>query len=556
MSERALLLFILFLSLLPATGFGQDPPYAEFLTSDSAWCQQSSNLTVAEILITGLRDTSRFDLVIGIRGTRDTLLNLSSGIFDLYLNNQTGRNEYILYKIIEHQTLLNFENELSDTVIMQVNPWPVMTFNAEFDTQCSPVSVVFRAREDYPVYTWDFGDGTVTTTATNWISHTYSSQEDVDEIIYETSLKVGTASGCVDSVTDQITLYPTPVAGFQVTPDLLFYPNTTVSLTNTTTLGSWDFVWDFGDASRNYTRDPGQHIYNNYGSYIIEMMWSTEMCTGSVTRSIEILPPAPVATFLPDTSGCPPLLVSFRNNTLYAETYQWDFDDGAISSQKNPSHSFMESGTYHVKLVASGLSGKDSMEQVVTVLDQPIAMFETNITETGDPKELFIFENTSINGVRYLWDFGDGTTSEEENPTHQFGVTGSYTITLYAWNADDCSDTLTRNSLVTVLEGEGNSTFPNAFMWNGSGPTGGAWTPGSVDNTVFHPKIENATALKMMIFSRLGHKIFQTDELYVGWDGYINSSSLAEQGVYIYKAWITYSSGEQELLSGDVTFLH
>lgn len=556
MNERALLLFILFLCLLPATGSGQDPPYAEFLTSDSAWCQQSTNLTVAEILITGLRDTSRFDLVVGIRGTRDTLLNLSSGIFNLYLNNQTGRNEYILYKIIEHQTLLTFENDLSDTLIMQVNPWPVMTFNAEFDTQCSPVNVVFRAREDYPVYTWDFGDGTVTTTATNWISHTYISQEDVDEINYTTSLKVGTTSGCVDSVSDQITIYPTPIAGFQATPELLFYPNTTVNLTNTTTLGSWDFIWDFGDASRNYTRDPGQHIYSNYGIYNIEMIWSTAMCTGSVIKPIEIRPPPPVATFFPDTSGCPPLLVSFRNSTPYADTYLWDFDDGGVSSQKNPSHSFMESGTYHVKLVATGLSGKDSTEQAITVLDQPVVMFEPNITETSDPKEQFIFENNSINGVRYLWDFGDGTTSEEENPNHQFSVVGSYTITLYAWNADNCIDTLIRENLVTILEGEGNSTFPNAFMWNGSGPTGGAWTPGSIDNTVFHPNIENATTLKMMIFSRLGHKVFQTDELYVGWDGYINSSHLAEQGVYIYKAWITYSSGEQELLSGDVTFLH
>ena len=556
MKVRASLLYILLISILPATGFGQDPPFARFLTADSAWCRQSSNLTVAEILITGLVDTSRFDLVVGIRGTRDTLQNLSSGIFDLYLNNQTGRNEYILYKIIEHQIYMTFENDLSDTLIMQVNTWPDMTFYAEFDSRCSPAEVTFRAREGYPGYRWDFGDGTGAFTSTNWISHTYISQEDVNEINFETGLRVETASGCADSVTGNMTIYPAPTAGFEVTPELLYYPNTTVFLTNTTTAGGWDFLWDFGDASRNYTRDPGQHVYDSWGQYSIEMEWSTPVCSGSVTRQIEILPPVPVAIFSPDTAGCPPLTVSFLNNTLYAGTYLWDFDDGTFSAAKNPSHSFLESRSYQVKLVASGPSGKDSTVQTITVLDPPVAMFEASTTETGNPDELITFNNTSVNSESYLWDFGDGTTSEEENPGHQFDHPGSYTITLYAWSADQCADTIIMENLVSVLEGEGNCTFPNAFKWNGSGPTGGAWTPGIKDNTVFHPKLESATGFRMVVFTRLGHKVFETDQLYVGWDGYVDSSNLAEQGVYIYKAWITYSSGEQEIISGDVTFLH
>ncbi|MCK4879579.1 MAG: PKD domain-containing protein [Bacteroidales bacterium] len=556
MKERALQLFILFLSLLPATGSGQDPPFAEILTADAAWCQRSNNLTTAEILITGDIDTSRFDLVVGIRGTRDTLVNLPSGIFTLYLNNQLGSNEYIVYKIIEYQEYNTLENDVNDTLIMEVHPWPDMTFNAEFETRCSPVNIVFRAREGYPTYTWDFGDGTGATTSTNWTSHTYISEEDLDEINFETGLRVETAFGCVDSVTDNITIYPTPAAGFQVSPELLFYPNTTVYLTNTTTPGSWDFKWDFGDASRNYTRDPGEHVYSTWGVYDIEMEWSTPMCRGSVTKQIEIRPPKPVALFLPDTSGCPPLLVSFRNNTLYAETYLWDFDDGTFSTEANPTHSFMESRSHYVKLVATGLSGRDSTEQTIAVFDRPVAMFEPNITETSNLREVFTFDNNSVGGVRYLWDFGDGTTSEEESPSHLFNNTGSYTITLYAWSINDCTDTLVMENLVTILEGEGSSTFPNAFKWNGSGPTGGNWTPGSDDNTVFHPDVESATALRMVIFSRLGHKIFETNEVYVGWDGYINSSNLALQGVYIYKAWITYSSGEQVVISGDVTFLH
>jgi len=555
MKGRAILLIILWTLLISVSGYGQELPFAEILTADSAWCQQSNNLTTAEILITGEIDTSRFDLIVDVRGTRDTLVNLSSGIFILYLNNQPGYNEYIIHKIIERQEYLSLENEVNDTVIMVVNPWPDMIFNAEYDTQCSPATVIFRGMEGYPSYTWDFGEGPPTSSATNWVSHTYINEEDVDEIIYDTRLKVITAAGCADSLMSHFTLYPAPTAGFTIDSALLFHPNTTVSLTNTTSPGDWDFKWDFGDASRNFTRDPGEHVYSTWGIYDIEMEWFTSHCQGSITKQIEIRPPKPEARFLPDTSGCPPLLVSFSNNSQYAESYQWDFDDGTYSTKTNPSHSFWESKAYHVKLIATGLSGKDSIEQIISVYDRPITAFEPDITQTSNQGEIS-FENNSLNAIRYLWDFGDGHTSEEDSPTHMFANKGTYTITLYAWSMEECADTLIREQLVTITAGEGSSVFPTAFKWNGSGPTGGAWTPGNDDNTVFHPNVENATALRMIILNRVGHRVFESNELYVGWDGYIDSSVLATQGVYIYKAWITYAGGEQVVLSGDLTFLH
>ena len=161
--KRALPLFIFVLISLWAEGnaAAQDPPFARILTADSAWCQQANNRTTAEILITGDVDTSRFDLVVDLRGTRDTLVNLSSGVFTLFLNNQTGRNEYALIKIIEHQEYSELENDLSDVLVMEVHTYPDMTFTAEYDDLCSPSSVVFRAEEGYPEYTWDFDDGEV-----------------------------------------------------------------------------------------------------------------------------------------------------------------------------------------------------------------------------------------------------------------------------------------------------------------------------------------------------------------------------------------------------------
>jgi len=556
MKVRALLLLFVVLYLLPTNSRGQDLPDAEILTADSAWCSRSNNLTIAEILITGEIDTSRFDLVVGIRGTRDTLVNLPSGVFNLYLNNQAGRNEYIVYKVIEYQEYNTLENEIFDTLIMEVHSWPDMHFTADFDDQCSPAIVMFNAQEGYHRYTWDFGDGTGTSTASNWVSHTYTSEEDVDEINFTTWLRIETDFGCTDSVLGQITLYPTPEAGFFVTPELLFFPDNTVTLTNTTTPGEWDFKWDFDDGTINLNRDPGQHIYTSWGIYHIKMEWSTAHCQDSVIKQVEIRPPEPEAAFVPDTSGCPPLQVSFRNNSLYADTYLWDFDDGGHTSDDNPIHTFRESGTYHVKLFATNVSGYDTTETDITVFDLPEAMFEPSITETDNRLELITFTNNTVNGASYLWDFGDGYTSVEESPGHIYNSSGSFTVTLYAWSVNECSDTLVRQGLVTIHSSVDSITFPNVFKWNGTGSTGGHWSEGSIDNTIFHPNVENVTGLRMVIFTRHGHRIFETKEVYVGWDGYINASTLAPQGVYIYKAWVTYSDGNKEIISGDITFLY
>jgi hypothetical protein len=60
----------------------------------------------------------------------------------------------------------------------------------------------------------------------------------------------------------------------------------------------------------------------------------------------------------------------------------------------------------------------------------------------------------------------------------------------------------------------------------------------------------------MIIYTRWGEMIWETEELYVGWDGYLKSGELASPGVYVYKAFVKYVSGDEEIITGDVTFLH
>ncbi len=538
-----------------------DLPFAEILTFDSAWCQQADNQSLAEILIIGA-NTSTFDLVMEIRGSLDTLFNLPADTFMLDLDNEPGRNEYVLRKVIEHHGANSCEAELNDHLIMDVYPVPDMTVTASYIDLCSPVNVEFIATGGYSRYYWDYGDGLEEITSMSIRHHTYSipvpdppgSIE--PEMSFAYKLGITTSDGCTDTTTGSLTIYLDPVANFFVAPETQFYPESKVNLDNLSSPGEWSYLWEYGDGESDTEEEPMQHEYGTYGVFDISLTTYSEHCSDIAIRTVMILPPTPVASFEYAPEGCAPLEVKFFNHSEYADSYLWDFDDGTFSTEPNPTHVFYQSRAYQVKLAVVGLGGTDTLKQIVFVEENPRALFGVYPTEAKTLRQLFKFINNSINAVSYLWDFGDGNTSTDENPSHTYEEGGVYTITLVAWSEDDCVDTLVQENLIRVVAGEGETKFPNAFVWNGSGPTGGYWEEGTIDNTVFHPHLENAVEMRMIIYNRWGEKLYESNEVHIGWDGYLNSDALAIEGVYVYKCWVTYYSGQQEILTGDVTFLH
>jgi PKD repeat protein len=536
-----------------------EPPFAEFLTSDGAWCQTADNQSTAEILIVGA-ENSTFELILEVQGIRDTLVNLSNGTVPILLNNEAGLNQYNLVKIIESHGNNTCETELFDALNMEVHPMPAAHFTASYDDLCSPVEVEFESVEGYSMYTWDFGDGNLQMTPNMLVSHTY--HFDYEEIhqrtdtVYHIQLIVETDFGCTDSLSDSIIIYPTPVADFFVNPVVQDFPDSEIELINLSSPGNWSYYWDFGDGNSDSQRDPEQHTYENWGLYDVELLTFSPYCRDSISKQIQITPPPPQAIFDPDTSGCPPLDVTFRNQSLYADSYVWNFDDGSYSTEASPTHKFWQSKAHQVELVAYGLSGTDTAKQIILVHPSPKALFEAYPREAKNLKQVFKFLNNSLDGDRFLWDFGDGNTSSDENPAHIYKEPGIFTVSLYVWSDQNCPDSLIQEKLINVMEGEGSTVFPNVFKWNGTGPSGGNWGENAIDNTIFHPHMENAVELRMLIYTRWGEMIWETNSVYIGWDGYLLSGELVEPGVYVYKAWVTYRDGSQELLAGDVTFFH
>lgn len=125
------------------------------------------------------------------------------------------------------------------------------------------------------------------------------------------------------------------------------------------------------------------------------------------------------------------LTVTFKNQSLSATTYLWQFGDNSSSQEQNPTYTYAAEGTYTVKLFAYDGDKNASYTQDITVTySTPSAKFEY---KTEAPLKV-VLTNKSVGAKSYLWDFGDGTTSTEANPTHRYSGIGVYKVKLTAKN--------------------------------------------------------------------------------------------------------------------------
>jgi hypothetical protein len=124
---------------------------------------------------------------------------------------------------------------------------------------------------------------------------------------------------------------------------------------------------------------------------------------------------------------------------------------------------------------------------------------------------------------------------------------------LIVWSDWGCSDSLT---VVNAFSGsQFFLDFPNAFIPNPQGPTGGYYSSKSDEAAqVFHPSFSGVAEYQLKIFSKLGIPIFESYDVNLGWDGY-NKGQLCDPGVYIWKVRGKFRNGEPFIKMGDVTLL-
>lgn len=196
-------------------------------------------------------------------------------------------------------------------------------------------------------------------------------------------------------------------------------------------------LWDFGDGSMTSETNPTKK-YSAAGTHKVTLTVRNINKTSSYSQNVQI-EQNPTAYFSYTTNG---LQVSFKNQSTNAQTYSWSFGNGQTSTQKDPTVTYTSAGTYSVSLTAKNGEKSDTYTKSVSVsYKQPTASFTY---KTEAPLKV-LFTNTSSNATSYEWDFGDGTSSTEKNPTHRYSNVGSYIVTLVSKNpqgSHQCRETI------------------------------------------------------------------------------------------------------------------
>lgn len=299
-----------------------------------------------------------------------------------------------------------------------------------------PFGIAFTNESSGPgrlTYTWDFGNGSTADSANPVVN--YAADGD-----YTVQLITQSNYGCKDTVQKTVTVI-TYAAGFN-SPDssCLVEP---VNFQNVSAPGAGSLLWDFGDGTQSAEANPVK-TYAAAGTYTVNLVSNYGHCSDTASKAIKITPKAPVDFTATNNLGCGiPLEVHFQSNTPGAVSWLWDFGDGQTSTEQNPVHTYTTAASYDVKLTvatANGCGNTITKPRFVRVIPTTVKII-TDMDE-GCVNAVTVHPVTEIRTVdaiaSYLWDFGDGSTSPLEKPTHTYTTTGVFPMKVAVTTADGC----------------------------------------------------------------------------------------------------------------------
>ncbi len=299
---------------------------------------------------------------------------------------------------------------------------------------------------------WNFGDGTASTNENP--SHAYPGAG-----VYSVTLTVNGPGGTNTATqSSYITAYTPPTAAFIATPTSGVFP-LTVNFTDKSTGTVTGWLWNFGDGTTSSNENPS-HTYTGAGVYSVTLTVSCPGGTNTATQSnyITVYTPAAAAFTATPTSGLIPLAVHFTNNsTGNISKWSWNFGNGTTSTNENPGHTYTHAGVYSVTLTVNGLGGTNTMTQTgyITAYTPPVAAFSvapsTGLLALDGSGITVNFKDKSTGTVTgWLWNFGDGTTSSNENPSHAYTEAGVYSVTLTAYGQGGLSSVKTHSNYISA----------------------------------------------------------------------------------------------------------
>ncbi len=292
------------------------------------------------------------------------------------------------------------------------------------------------------VYSWDFGDGGTSSSATP--THDYTTPG-----TYTVKLYVTDGNGCRDSL---------------VRPSYIFVGNTSASFTYTSTLCANSRItffntsgshitssWNFGDGGTS-TGDTTLHVYSAAGTYNVRLVDYNGHCYDTVIHTVTVLAPPSASFTSSPTAPCPaPATINFSGSVPSGSTVTWLFGDGSTGTGSSPSHTYAANGTDTVLMIVTDSHGcTDTVQQINNIFGLyvhaspslwdgcvPLTVRWTPVVTYG-----LSWATTYPYGIAsYHWSFGDGTTSTSSSasPSHTYTATGVYTCILTIVTANGCT---------------------------------------------------------------------------------------------------------------------
>ena len=226
------------------------------------------------------------------------------------------------------------------------------------------------------------------------------------------------------------------------------------------------YYWNFGDGTVDTTISPNNfHIYNSTGTFRVRLIAiDSTTCNISDTSytTIKVGDNKVLLDFLSNKlQPCSNLSYSFTNTSsptrgvFSPNAFTWDFGDNTplVTQGQSPPviHSYAGPGTYIVKLTINDTAFCNSPNDTVkTVRLSPIVKAQFATPPSGCVPYNAVFTNNSLGGLNFLWDFGDGTTSTQDNPSHLYNNIGTYVVRLMAFDSTSCNKVDSSTFTITV----------------------------------------------------------------------------------------------------------
>lgn len=419
--------------------------FALFTTFIFCWNHVSAQAPIADFTATPL--TGCAPLVVNFTSTStgnptSYQWNLGNGVNTVQQNPSTAYTLPGTYTVTLTVSNANGTNTKTVTNYITVIPNPAISITAVDSADCPPFNVQFNNLTNLNApgpgtFSWSFGDGNV------------SSMQNPTNVyynpgFYNVTLVATNSAGCASTLTlpSLINVYTPPVTNFTATPTS--YCGTPAPITFNASTSGWGpitYNWDFGDGNMGVGASP-THMYTNSGTYTVTLI-ATDVngCKDTVVQPNYISIGSIVSSYTTSPSpACENAPISFTNTSNGGTSYAWNFGDGNTSNQANPVHVYTAPGVYNVKLAIYDGPCGDSTTQLLTVNPGPGTNFAFTPTQPCPAPALIQFTNfTSGGAVSYTWDFGDGQTSAQTNPTHTYATNDFFPVKLTATNALGCS---------------------------------------------------------------------------------------------------------------------